>query len=120
MRPSRTRAADQPNTAVQANSAKVRGLEKSLGHQLLRPAVRGVAFTETGQATVARAEETFRLDQCIADELPEAVSRQVARLSGGLSDGISRQASPGWPCARPRCPPALGQVGHGALAREAT
>lgn len=87
------RAADRLEMAVQTISAQVRDLEKDLSHQLLKPSGRGVALTEAGLAAYARAEEIFRLGQCIADEVREAASAKVARLSVGLSDGISKLAA---------------------------
>jgi LysR family transcriptional regulator, transcriptional activator of nhaA len=87
------RAADRLDMAVQTISAQVRELERSLGHQLLKPAGRGVALTEAGQAAFARAEEIFQLGQLIADEVREAASVKVARLAVGLSDGISKLAA---------------------------
>ena len=87
------RAAERLDMAVQTISAQVRELEKSLGHQLLKPAGRGVALTEAGQAAFARAEEIFQLGQGIADEVREAASAKVARLAVGLSDGISKLAA---------------------------
>jgi LysR family transcriptional regulator, transcriptional activator of nhaA len=87
------RAADRLDMAVQTISAQVRELEKSLGHQLLKPAGRGVALTEAGQAAFARAEEIFQLGQCIPDEVRAAASGKVARLAVGLSDGISKLAA---------------------------
>ena len=87
------RAAERLDMAVQTISAQVRDLEKSLGHQLLKPSGRGVALTEAGQAAYGRAEEIFQLGQCIVDEVREAASAQVARLSVGLSDGISKLAA---------------------------
>ena len=83
------RAADRLQVAVQTISAQVRELEKSLGHQLLKPSGRGVALTEAGQAAYARAEAIFQLGECITQEVREAASSPVARLSVGLSDGIS-------------------------------
>ena len=87
------RAAERLDMAVQTISTQVRELEKSLGHQLLKPAGRGVALTEAGQAAFARAEEIFQLGQGIPDEVREAASGQVARLAVGLSDGISKLAA---------------------------
>ena len=87
------RAAERLDMAVQTISAQVRELEKSLGHQLLKPAGRGVALTEAGQAAFARAEEIFQLGQGIADEVRAAASGPVARLAVGLSDGISKLAA---------------------------
>ncbi|KQO19176.1 LysR substrate-binding domain-containing protein [Acidovorax sp. Leaf78] len=87
------RAADRLEMAVQTISAQVRDLEKALGHQLLKPSGRGVALTEAGQAAYARAEEIFQLGQSIPDEVREAASAKVARLSVGLSDGISKLAA---------------------------
>jgi LysR family transcriptional regulator, transcriptional activator of nhaA len=87
------RAAARLDMAVQTISAQVRELEKSLGHQLLKPAGRGVALTEAGQAAFARAEEIFQLGQQLPDEVREAVAGPVARLSVGLSDGLSKLAA---------------------------
>ena len=87
------RAAERLDMAVQTISAQVRELEKALGHQLLKPAGRGVALTEAGHAAFARAEEIFQLGQGIADEVRAAASGQVARLAVGLSDGISKLAA---------------------------
>jgi LysR family transcriptional activator of nhaA len=87
------RAAARLDMAVQTISAQVRELEKALGHQLLKPAGRGVEMTEAGQAAFARAEEIFQLGQLIPEEVREAASGQVARLAVGLSDGISKLAA---------------------------
>ena len=87
------RAAERLDMAVQTISAQVRELEKALGHQLLKPAGRGVAMTEAGQAAFARAEEIFQLGQVIPDEVREAASGKVARMAVGLSDGISKLAA---------------------------
>jgi LysR family transcriptional activator of nhaA len=87
------RAAERLDMAVQTISAQVRELERSLGHQLLKPAGRGVALTEAGQAALVRAEEIFQLGQCIPDEVRAAASGKVSRLAVGLSDGISKLAA---------------------------
>ena len=87
------RAAERLDMAVQTISAQVRDLEKSLGHQLLKPSGRGVALTEAGQAAFARAEEIFQLGQGIPEAVREAASAQVVRLAVGLSDGISKLAA---------------------------
>ena len=87
------RAAERLDMAVQTISAQVRELEKSLGHQLLKPSGRGVALTEAGQAAFARAEEIFQLGQGLPDEVREAANGKVARLAVGLSDGISKLAA---------------------------
>lgn len=87
------RAAERLDMAVQTISAQVRELEKSLGHQLLKPAGRGITMTEAGQAAFARAEEIFQIGQLIQDEVREAASGTLARLAVGLSDGISKLAA---------------------------
>ncbi len=87
------RAAERLDMAVQTVSAQVRELEKSLGHQLLKPSGRRVALTEAGHAAFARAEEIFQLGQCIPDEVREAANGKLARLAVGLSDGISKLAA---------------------------
>jgi len=75
------RAAKRLDMAVQTISAQVRELEKALGHQLLKPAGRGVAMTDAGQAAFSRAEEIFQLGQMIPDQVREAASGKVARLA---------------------------------------
>ncbi|MEN9315985.1 MAG: hypothetical protein RIS35_2378 [Pseudomonadota bacterium] len=87
------RAAERLDMAVQTISAQVKELEKALGHQLLKPAGRGVTMTEAGQAAFTRAEEIFQLGQLIPDEVREAASGRVARLAVGLSDGLSKLAA---------------------------
>ena len=87
------RAAERLDMAVQTISAQVRELEKALGHQLLKPAGRGIAMTEGGLAAFARAEEIFQIGQMIPEEVREAASGIVARLAVGLSDGISKLAA---------------------------
>ena len=87
------RAAERLDMAVQTVSAQVKELEKSFGHQLLRPVPRGVALTEAGQAAFMRAEEIFHIGQALPDEVRAAGSGQVVRLSVGLCDGISKLAA---------------------------
>jgi LysR family transcriptional activator of nhaA len=87
------RAADRLDIAVQTISAQVRELEKSLGHQLLKPQGRGFTLTEAGEAAFARAEEIFRIGQALPGEVREAASHKSVRLAVGLSDGISKLAA---------------------------
>ena len=87
------RAAARLDMAVQTVSAQVRELERSLGHQLLKPAGRGVTLTEAGETAFARAEAIFQLGQALPEEVRQAASGQVARLAVGLSDGISKLAA---------------------------
>ena len=87
------RAAERLDMAVQTISAQVRELEKSLGHQLLKPAGRGVAMTEAGHAAFARAEEIFQLGELIGEEVREASSGKTVRLAVGMSDGLSKLAA---------------------------
>lgn len=87
------RAAERLDMAIQTVSAQVRELERSLGHQLLKPAGRGVALTEAGEAAFARAEEIFQIGQQLPEEVRAAATRPVVRLSIGFSDGISKLAA---------------------------
>jgi LysR family transcriptional activator of nhaA len=87
------RAAERLDMAVQTISAQVRELEKALGHQLLKPAGRGVALTDAGQAAFERAEEIFRLGQLIPAEVREAATSRVVRLAVGMTDGLSKLAA---------------------------
>jgi len=87
------RAAARLDMAIQTISAQVRELERSLGHQLLKPAGRGIALTEAGKAAFARAEEIFQIGETLADEVRAAAAKKVVRLAVGLSDGISKLAA---------------------------
>jgi LysR family transcriptional regulator, transcriptional activator of nhaA len=87
------RAAERLDMAVQTISAQVRALELDLGHQLLKPAGRGVMLTDAGHAVLARAEEIFQLGERIAEEAASAASGIATRLTLGLSDGLSKHAA---------------------------
>lgn len=87
------RAADRLGMAVQTVSAQVKELEKTLGHQLLKPRGRSFALTDAGEAAFERAEEIFRIGQALPADVREAASRPSARLAVGLSDGISKLAA---------------------------
>lgn len=87
------RAAERLDIAIQTISAQLRELEKSLGHQLLKPVGRGVVLTEAGKAAFARAEEIFRIGETLVEEVRAAASKPVIRLAVGLSDGISKLAA---------------------------
>ena len=87
------RAAERLDMAIQTISAQVKTLEQDLGHQLLKPAGRGVAVTDAGQAVLARAEEIFQLGESIPEVAAAAASGQTARLAVGLSDGLAKLAA---------------------------
>ncbi|MDH1429495.1 LysR family transcriptional regulator [Comamonas aquatica] len=89
------RAAERLGMAIQTISAQVRSLEQALGHQLLKPAGRGVAVTEAGQVALARAEEIFQLGARIPQEVASAATGPALRLAVGLSDGLSKLAAHG-------------------------
>jgi LysR family transcriptional activator of nhaA len=87
------RAAERLDMAIQTISAQVKSLEQELGHQLLKPAGRGVTVTDAGQAVLSRAEEIFQLGELIPEEAAAAASGQTARLAIGMSDGLSKLAA---------------------------
>ena len=87
-----SRAAERLDMAIQTISAQVRELERNLGHQLLKPAGRGVALTDAGQAAFARAEEIFQIGQGLAQEVRTAATKPVIRLSVACPT-----AFPSWP-----------------------
>jgi LysR family transcriptional activator of nhaA len=87
------RAAERLDMAIQTISAQVKALEQQLGHQLLKPAGRGVAVTHAGQAALARAEEIFQLGELIPQEVAAAASGGSTRLAVGLSDGLAKLAA---------------------------
>lgn len=87
------RAAERLGMAVQTVSAQVRELERSLGHQLLKPQGRGVALTDAGRVAFERAEEIFQIGQAITREVRQAASSETVRLTVGMSDGLSKLAA---------------------------
>jgi LysR family transcriptional activator of nhaA len=87
------RAAERLDMAIQTVSAQVKELERSLGHQLLKPAGRSLVLTEAGEAAFARAEEIFQIGQALPAEVKAAASGRTVRLTVGLSDGISKLAA---------------------------
>ncbi len=87
------RAAERLGMAVQTVSAQVRELERSLGHQLLKPQGRGLSLTDAGRVAFERAEEIFQIGQSIPREVREAASSSTVRLNVGMSDGLSKLAA---------------------------
>lgn len=87
------RAAERLDMAIQTVSVQVRELEKALGHQLIKPAGRGIALTEPGRVAFARAEAIFQIGETLNDAVRDAASHRVIRLAIGLSDGISKLAA---------------------------
>ena len=68
------RAAERLDMAIQTISAQVKALEQELGHQLLKPAGRGVALTEAGQAALRQADAIFQLGEQLEDVVRDAAS----------------------------------------------
>lgn len=87
------RAAQRLDMAIQTISVQVRELEKSLGHQLLKPDGRGLVLTDAGQMAFERADEIFQIGQKIATDVADAAKGPAIRLSIGLSDGLSKLAA---------------------------
>ena len=84
------RAAARLDMAVQTVSAQVRELERSLGHALLKPAGRGVALTEAGEAAMRQADQIFALGEQLADVVRDAATQPSVRLAVGISDGLPK------------------------------
>lgn len=84
------RAAARLGMAVQTVSAQVRELERSLGQQLLKPAGRGLALTDAGQAALHQAEQIFALGAQLPDLVRDAVAAPQVRLAVGIGDGLSK------------------------------
>lgn len=84
------RAADRLGLAVQTVSAQVRELEQSLGHALFKPAGRGLALTEAGQAAFEQAELIFQLGQQLPDRVRDAATTPVVRLAVGVADSLPK------------------------------
>lgn len=88
-----SKAAARLGVAVQTVSAQVRELERSLGHQLLKPDGRTVALTEAGAVALQRAEEIFQLGHELPELVRQAATEPAVRLAVGLSDGLSKLAA---------------------------
>ena len=86
------RAATRLGMAVQTVSAQVRELEKALGHALLKPAGRGIALTEAGQAAVRQADLIFQLGEQLPEVVRDAADMPAVRLAVGISDGLPKLA----------------------------
>lgn len=89
---SMSRAADRLGMAVQTVSAQVRELEKSLGCALFKPAGRGLALTEAGEAAMRQADRIFQLGQALPDLVRDASATPAARLAVGIPDGLPKEA----------------------------
>lgn len=85
-------AAARLGMAVQTVSAQVRLLEQSLGHALFKPAGRGLALTEAGQAALQVAEQIFLLGENLHTTVRDATSQTGVRLVVGISDGLAKLA----------------------------
>lgn len=84
------RAAARLDMAVQTVSEQVRALEQSLGHALFKPAGRGVALTEAGQAAMAHADQIFQIGEQLRTAVREAATGEGLRLAVGISDGLPK------------------------------
>ena len=85
-------AADRLGLAVQTVSAQVRLLEQSLGHALFKPAGRGLALTDAGQAALQVADQIFHLGEHLQTAVREAGTHVGVRLVVGISDGLPKLA----------------------------
>ncbi|MDZ7813302.1 MAG: LysR family transcriptional regulator [Ideonella sp.] len=84
------RAAERLDMAVQTISAQVRELEKNLGYTLLKPAGRGLALTEAGEAALRQAEQIFQLGEALPALVRNAAGRPVVKLAVGVSDNLPK------------------------------
>lgn len=85
-----SRAADKLDVAVQTISAQVRGLERSLGYSLLKPAGRGLVLTDAGLAAMQQADLIFQLGENLPSLVRDAISAPSVRLAVGISDGVPK------------------------------
>lgn len=84
------RAAARMGMAVQTVSAQVRELERSLGHALFKPAGRGLALTDAGQAALRQAEQIFQLGEQLPALVRDAATTQSVRLAVGIADSLPK------------------------------
>ncbi|MFO0515656.1 MAG: LysR family transcriptional regulator [Betaproteobacteria bacterium] len=88
-----TGAAARLGMAIQTVSAQVHALERDLGYALFKPAGRGLALTEAGQAALGQAEQIFQLGERLPELVRDAASQPGLRLAVGISDGVSKLAT---------------------------
>jgi LysR family transcriptional activator of nhaA len=84
------RGAERLGMAIQTVSAQVRSLEQALGHALLKPAGRGLALTEAGEAAMVYAEQIFQLGEALPAAVRDAATGHGVRLRVGISDGLPK------------------------------
>lgn len=84
------RAAARLGMATQTVSAQVGELERSLGHSLFKPAGRGLALTEAGQAALQQADSIFQLGQALPALVADAAGQARQRLQVGVGDGVPK------------------------------
>ena len=84
------RAAARLGMAVQTVSAQVHSLERALGASLFRPAGRGLALTEAGEAALAQADRIFELGEALPARVREATERPSVRLVAGIADTLPK------------------------------
>ncbi len=87
-----SRAAERLGMAVQTVSTQVRELEAALGCSLLKPAGRGVALTEAGQAAMRQADQIFQLGEALPAAVRDAAGSPSVRLAVGIPDGLPKLA----------------------------
>lgn len=78
--------------AVQTVSTQVRELERALGHELLKPAGRGLTLTDAGTEAMRQAEQIFQLGERLAGAVRDAVGSPTVRLAVGISEGLPKLA----------------------------
>jgi LysR family transcriptional activator of nhaA len=84
------RAAARLGMATQTVSAQVGELERRLGHSLFKPAGRGLALTEAGQAALQQADAIFQLGQALPGLVADAAGHAGLRLQVGVGDGVPK------------------------------
>lgn len=87
-----SRAAERLGMAVQTVSTQVRELEQALGCALLKPAGRGLALTEAGEAAVRQADLIFQLGEQLPGMVRGVSAAPSLRLAVGIPDGIPKLA----------------------------
>ncbi len=85
-----SRAADRLGMAVQTVSTQVRELERTLGHQLLKPAGRGLALTDAGRAAMRQADLIFQLGELLPAVVRDSTSELRVPLAVGVSDAMPK------------------------------
>ena len=85
-----TRAADRLGMAIQTVSTQIGLLEQAIGKSLFSPQGRRLVLTEAGRMALGYADQIFLLGEQLQDALSETDTKNILRLTVGISDSLPK------------------------------